>query len=130
MRQHESKSAGSLPDGARWRALLESRWRDRLQVVTELSLEYHDTAAAAPLQGASEPAPALHRLMQQASSARRALADTDEALARLAAGRFGWCENCASPIPARTLRAEPEARYCARCAEPALVGAGLSVVTA
>jgi RNA polymerase-binding transcription factor DksA len=130
MRQHESKAAGSLPGVPRWRALLESRWRDRLQLVTELSLEYHDTAAAAPLQGASGPAPALQRLMQQASSARRALADTDEALARLAAGRFGWCENCASLIPARTLRAEPEARYCGGCAEPALVGAGLSVVTA
>jgi RNA polymerase-binding transcription factor DksA len=68
--------------------------------------------------------------MQQTSSARRALADTDEALARLAAGRFGRCENCAAPIPARTLRTEPEARYCAHCAEPALMGAGLSVVTA
>jgi DnaK suppressor protein len=130
MREPESKAVGSLPDGARWRALLEERWRDRLQLVTELSLEYHDTAAAAPVQGAGGPAPALQRLMEQTSSARRALADTDEALARLAAGQFGRCENCAAPIPARTLRAEPEARYCAQCAEPALVGSGLSVVTA
>jgi hypothetical protein len=99
-------------------------------MVTELSLEYHDTAAAAPLQGASGPAPALQRLMHQTSSARRALADTEEALARLAAGRFGRCENCAALISARKLRAEPEARYCARCAEPALVSSGLSVVTA
>jgi|SRR5215469_5604853 len=130
MREPESKAARSLPGGSRWRALLEARWRDRLQLVTELSLKYHDTANAAPSQGASAPAPALQRLMQQTSSARRALADTDEALARLAAGRFGRCENCAAPIPARTLRAEPEARYCASCAEPALMGSGLSVVTA
>jgi RNA polymerase-binding transcription factor DksA len=130
MRQRESKADDSLPGGPRWRALLEARWRERLQLVTELSLKYHDTAAAAPLQGASGPAPALERLMQQASSARRALADTDEALARLAAGRFGRCENCAASIPPRTLRAEPEARYCARCAEPVLVGSALSVVTA
>lgn len=130
MRQAERPAAAAVPGGPRWRALLEARWRDRLQLVTELSLEYHDTAAAAPLQGASGPAPALQRLMQQTSSARRALADTDEALARLAAGRFGRCENCAALIPARKLRAEPEARYCARCAEPALVGSGLSVVTA
>jgi RNA polymerase-binding transcription factor DksA len=130
MTEPESKAARSLPGGPRWRTLLETRWRDRLQLVTELSLQYHDTAAAAPLQGASAPAPALQRLMRQTSSARRALADTDEALARLAAGRFGRCENCGAPIPARTLRAEPEARYCARCAEPALMGSGLSVVTA
>jgi RNA polymerase-binding transcription factor DksA len=63
----------------------------------------------------------LQRLMRQATSARRALADTDEALARLATGRFGRCENCAAPIEGRTLRAEPEARYCRRCAQPAIV---------
>ena len=125
MRQSQSKVTGALPGGARWRALLEQRWRDRLQRVTELSLQYHDAAAAAPAQGATRPEPALQRLMQRALSARRALADTDEALARLAAGRFGRCENCASPIPAGTLRNEPEARYCARCAEPALANLGL-----
>jgi|SRR5215469_9879880 len=125
MRQSESKATGALPGGPWWRALLEARWRDRLQQVTELSLEYHDAASAAPAQGATRPEPALQRLMQRASSARRALADTDEALARLAAGRFGRCESCASPIPARTLRTEPEARYCARCAEPALAGLGV-----
>jgi RNA polymerase-binding transcription factor DksA len=68
--------------------------------------------------------------MRRAASARRALADTDEALARLAAGRFGRCESCAAPISSQTLRAEPEARYCARCAEPALVQPRMSVVTA
>src|SRR5215475_4383238 len=33
--------------GPRWRALLEARWRARLQEVTELALAYHDAAAAA-----------------------------------------------------------------------------------
>ena len=120
------KTSGSELGGPRWRALLEARWRDRLQEVTELSLEFHDAAAASPAEGAGRPRPALQRLMQRATSARRALADTDEALARLATGRFGRCENCATPIPARTLRAEPEARYCARCAEPAPTGLALS----
>lgn len=125
MKQLKSTTTGSLAEGPLWRALLEARWRDRLQLVTELSLEYHDAAAAESRNGAGGPGTALQRLMQQASSARRALADTDEALARLAAGRFGRCENCTAPIPARTLRAEPEARYCARCAEPALLGLSL-----
>jgi len=125
MKQLESQTTGSLPSGPWWRALLEERWRDRLQLVTELSLEYHDAAAAEAGLGAAGPTPALQRLMQEASSARRALADTDEALARLAAGRFGRCESCTAPIPSRTLRAEPEARYCARCAEPALTGVSL-----
>ena len=49
-------------------------------------------------------------------TSRRALADTEEALARLSAGRYGWCESCAGAIPAQRLAATPEARYCARCA--------------
>jgi DnaK suppressor protein len=110
--------------------VLEARWRDRLQHVTELSLQFHDAAATAPAAGGSPPGPALRRLMRRAASARRALADTDEALARLAAGRFGRCENCSAPIPVRTLRAQPEARYCRRCAEPALVRPDRSLVVA
>ena len=130
MRKPESKTTGLLPGGPWWRALLESRWRDRLQLVTQLSVEFHDAAAASPGQGTGRPGPALQRLMGRATSARRALADTDDALARLAAGRFGRCENCAVPIPARTLRAEPEARYCARCAGSAVVHPEGSLVTA
>jgi RNA polymerase-binding transcription factor DksA len=131
MRKPESTTTGLLPGGPWWRALLESRWRDRLQLVTELSVEFHDAAAAAaPAQGTGRPGPALQRLMGRATSARRALADTDDALARLAAGRFGRCENCAVPIPARTLRAEPEARYCARCGGSAVVHSEGSLVTA
>jgi len=130
MRKPESTTAGLLPGGPWWRALLESRWRDRLQLVTELSVEFHETAAAAPAQGTGRPGPALQRLMGRATSARRALADTDDALARLAAGRFGRCENCAVEIPARTLRAEPEARYCNGCAGSAAVHPEGSLVTA
>jgi RNA polymerase-binding transcription factor DksA len=116
--------------GPWWRALLEARWRDRLQQVTELSLEFHDAAAAAPALGTGRPGSALERLMERATAARRALADTDDALARLAAGRFGQCETCSAAILPRTLRAEPEARYCARCARPVLVRPGVSVVAA
>jgi len=130
MRKPESKTTGLLPGGPWWRALLESRWRDRLQLVTQLSVEFHDAAAASPGQGTGRPGPALQRLMGRATSARRALADTDDALARLAAGRFGRCENCAVPIPARTLRAEPEARYCAGCAPAAVIHAEAAFVTA
>jgi DnaK suppressor protein len=130
MKQPVSETTGPVPGGPRWRALLEERWRDRLQLVTELSVEFHDAAAAAPAEGAGQPGLALQRLMQRAASARRALADTDEALARLAAGRFGRCEDCTAPIPARALRAEPEARYCARCAVSGFVHPEPSLVTA
>src|SRR5712675_1441999 len=42
----------------------------------------------------------------------------EAALARLAAGRFGSCEQCGSPIPAGLLTAAPQTRYCPRCDAP------------
>jgi len=103
----------------RWRSLLEDRWQARLQEVTELSLAYHDAAAAPALRaGGGEAQPAkrqLRRLLRQAVSARRALADTEDALTRLANGRYGRCEHCATALPPGVLAVEPEARYCERC---------------
>ena len=106
--------------GPRRRAQLESRWRTRLQEVTELSLAYHDAAAAAAVRsGGRRSAQAggrqLRYLMNRAVAARRALADTEDALARLSAGHFGFCEHCAAPMPAARLAETPEARYCPRC---------------
>jgi RNA polymerase-binding transcription factor DksA len=98
--------------GPAWRALLEAQWRDRLQEVTELSLAYHE-AAAAPADRRGERK--VRQLMRRAVAARRALADTDEALARLAEGRYGRCEGCAAAIPPRLLAAVPDTRYCPRC---------------
>jgi len=113
---------GPVPAGGpRWRALLEMRWRARLQEVTELALAYHEAAAAGGRgAGASGDdrlqAQRLQRLQRRTVTSRRALADTEEALARLSAGRYGRCESCAGAIPAQRLAATPETRYCARCA--------------
>jgi RNA polymerase-binding transcription factor DksA len=98
---------------SRWRALLEARWRERLEVLTDLSVAFHDSAALAPGTQAHES----HRLLsRRAVVARYALAETDKALRRLATGEFGRCEDCAGDIQQVRLLAEPEARYCERCA--------------
>jgi len=107
-----------------WRSLLEARWRERLGTLTELSLAYHDAAAAGRSPGRRTPGGTsdtaeLNRLMREATVARRALRDTEEALARLSAGGYGRCEQCGASIPAVTLRLEPEARYCRVCVEAA-----------
>ncbi len=104
--------------GPRWRALLEARWRARLQQVTELALAYHDAAATAAGRGTGSGHEAqlrLRTLLRQTVASRRALADTEEALARLSAGNYGRCESCAGVIPAQQLAITPETRYCARC---------------
>jgi DnaK suppressor protein len=110
--------------GPYWRAVLEARWQARVREVTVLSLAYH--AAAAPDRdspdgaapdgaGGREERPQTQALLRRAVAARRKLADVEEALGRLAAGRFGSCEQCGAPIPAGLLATGPETRYCPRC---------------
>jgi RNA polymerase-binding transcription factor DksA len=106
--------------GPRWRAILEVRWRTRLQEVTELSVAYHAAAADAP--GGIEDRHA-RQLLGQAVAARQRLADTEDALDRLAARDFGRCEQCSAPIPEALLAAVPECRYCAHCAAAVPTGA-------
>lgn len=104
-----------------WRALLEARWRHRLGTLTRLSLEYHDAAAQAGRPGPAVPGGegrAAAVLMERAVAARLALSDTEAALARLTAGRYGRCEQCAGLIPVPRLRHDPETRYCGRCGGP------------
>jgi RNA polymerase-binding transcription factor DksA len=110
-------SAGT--PGPRWRARLEARWQAHVREVTELSLAYHVAAAAVP-DGTGDGAgqPEIAALLRRAVEARRKLADVEDALARLAAGRFGSCEQCGSPVQAGLLSAVPETRYCARCDAP------------
>jgi RNA polymerase-binding transcription factor DksA len=97
------------PVGASWRALLEARWRDRLQELTELCVAFHEAGTEGP---ASQRQPSLRQLVH----ARQALAETDAALRRLASGIFGRCEDCSAPIPESKLLSTPEARYCPACA--------------
>jgi RNA polymerase-binding transcription factor DksA len=103
-RQDDRRSA------PRWRAILEARWRIRLQEVTELSVAYHAAAS-----GGIEDDHA-RRLLRRTVAARQRLADTEEALGRVSAGMFGWCEQCGTHIPEVLLAAAPELRYCDRCA--------------
>jgi DnaK suppressor protein len=96
-----------------WRALLEARWQTRLRELTELSLAYHAADAESGRHGPEQQD--TQTLLRLAVSARRKLADVEEALGRLAAGGFGRCEQCGSAIPAGLLAIIPEARYCPRC---------------
>ena len=107
-----------------WRALLEAQWRARLQEVTELSLAYHEAAAVTASAPPGPPGEGkLRQLLRRAVAARRALADTDEALGRLASGRYGLCEGCAGAIPAWLLTVRPDVRFCPRCQPPSLPAA-------
>lgn len=73
-------------------------------------MAYHTAAS-----GAIEDRQA-RRLLRRAVAARQRLADTEDALGRVAAGAFGRCEQCGTAIPEVLLAAAPESRYCPRCA--------------
>jgi RNA polymerase-binding transcription factor DksA len=107
--------------GHAWRTLLESRWGERLISVITLSLAYHEAAGQPPGDIASRPGHdrEVRRLMGRAVAARRALRETEDALARLSDGVFGRCEQCRAAISADRLLRGPETRYCGRCGEPA-----------
>ena len=58
--------------------------------------------------------------MERLDAAEQAgLARIDAALARLAAGRYGHCEECGAEIDAGRLAAVPEATFCRDCGQPA-----------
>lgn len=45
----------------------------------------------------------------------RKLADVNEALGKIEAGRYGKCDNCAKDIPPKRLEVLPTARICLDC---------------
>jgi DnaK suppressor protein len=127
-RPHRSPAGTALAAGrgvhagpgglAQRRALLEARWRDRLERVTALSLAYHDAAQSVPSGPAGNRGASSRRarqLARQAVAERQALAEIEAALDRIAAGQYGWCEQCGRPISATLLAAQPQTRYCAAC---------------
>jgi RNA polymerase-binding transcription factor DksA len=115
----EERSAAAMTpvlDGPHWRALLEARWQARLEELTELSLAYHAAAEAIGDGGVDQPGQQeAQALLRRAVAVRRKLEDVEEALGRLAAGRYGRCEQCGTQIPAGLLALIPETRYCPRC---------------
>lgn len=119
--QKSANLAAITPPGIRgpyWRALLESRWRARLREVTELSLAYHAATGEPGDSGDRTAQREAQMLLNRAVTARRKLADVEDALSRLAAGNFGACEQCGAEIPARLLTRTPETRYCSHCDLP------------
>ena len=98
-----------------WHSLLEERWQQRLSALTELALAYHDAAESTGRPADAAVTAGVQRRLRDATAARRALGETEDALARLSAGSFGRCEQCAGPIPVTELLAEPETRYCSDC---------------
>jgi DnaK suppressor protein len=62
-----------------------------------------------------------HGLEAQIAATRQKLAETTQALQRIASGTYGLCERCHKEIPPERLEIRPHARYCVPCQQ--VVGA-------
>ncbi|OGL05026.1 MAG: hypothetical protein A3H48_05415 [Candidatus Rokubacteria bacterium RIFCSPLOWO2_02_FULL_71_18] len=76
------------------------------------TLETHQPGAPGEDAGTELVTAVLSRLEGQE---KHELDEIDAAQARLAAGTYGVCEGCATPISLARLRAMPTARYCVPC---------------
>jgi DnaK suppressor protein len=56
-----------------------------------------------------------HGLEAQVAATRQKLAETTQALNRIANGTYGRCERCQAEIPPERLEIRPHARYCVPC---------------
>jgi RNA polymerase-binding transcription factor DksA len=103
--------------------LLGERERARLRVAA-LEREFAGLAEAASAAGTDDehdPEGATLAFERQHAAAlleaaREQVAAADDALRRLAEGRYGVCERCGQPIGAERLAARPSAATCIRCA--------------
>ena len=103
--------------------LLGERERARLRVAA-LEREFAGLAEAASAAGTDDehdPEGATLAFERQHAAAlleaaREQVAAVDDALRRLAEGRYGVCERCGQPIGAERLAARPAAVTCMRCA--------------
>jgi len=85
-------------------------WRQRVDLIVLLSMAYHDpaddaaTAHGGPGRG--------ERLIGRLTAEHAELAEIEEALDRLKAGRYGTCAGCGRLMPAAWLTENPQASRC------------------
>lgn len=105
--------AAHLPAGTlrRLRDLLVAESR-----VQSAQLVAHE-AATSQLRDLTDADSVLERELAEAGArrAQEALAEIDDALARLQGGTYGQCEACGAPVPFERLEAIPSARFCVAC---------------
>lgn len=60
-----------------------------------------------------------HLLVVQLEGTRKLIAETEDALQRIADGVYGNCQTCGEPIALERLEILPHARYCVACQQSA-----------
>jgi RNA polymerase-binding protein DksA len=106
------------------RRLREAR-REVFRTVAQTDVELDSLEAHQPGAFAEDAANATAAMLlgKLEGRERHLLDEIAAAQARLGAGTFGACENCAKPVPLARLRALPTARLCIVCERQAEIEA-------
>jgi phage/conjugal plasmid C-4 type zinc finger TraR family protein len=104
---------------AQLRDLLLTRWRQYGKAAERDRRRENESAEmSTPPAEIIDVAQSLEQLGRDTSLAeqeRRELLAIERALAKMATGSFGVCEECGEEIPTKRLLVLPEARLCAHC---------------
>lgn len=105
------------------RDMLEEQRDFRLEQLAELS-EPVSMGAVSEIDPTDDAAENTRREVAEClvAGARRALADIEAGLARMADGRFGACATCRAGIPVERLEIIPQAALCVTCQRDGEVG--------
>src|SRR4051812_15223902 len=90
----------------RLRVSLEEQFQRYTEELTELTV-----CSRQPGRGGHD----RDTLTARIESTRHAVADTAQALRRMAEGSYGVCQRCAAGIPLERLEILPHAAFCLRC---------------
>jgi DnaK suppressor protein len=85
---------------------LEEQFRRNTDKLAELTMQSRQ-----PGRGGHDD----DRLAALIAAARQSVADTAQALRRMAEGSYGTCEGCSADIPLQRLEVLPHARFCVSC---------------
>lgn len=106
------------------RAAIEQRRAEAIARLADLRASHADVVAAAEMSNGDDEhdvegttvAATRSQIAALISAAAEQLAQLDGALARVEAGTYGTCRECAGPIGEARLEARPSAQTCITCA--------------
>ena len=98
------------------RALLEEERSNLLAKLEELGLSGAGLTYDSNFADSSQVTAERGEVEALGATLRETLVGVERALAKLADGTYGACEDCGQPIDPLRLEAKPAARYCINCA--------------
>jgi DnaK suppressor protein len=112
------RRGADAPAAVKYEDILDDLQRQRAELLREASRSLTDGLEVEAYPDLNDQATAeidQHCAMALKEHGRARLQQIDEALDRIASGRYGICEECEEEIPYRRLKARPMSTLCVPC---------------